>query len=66
MFKDKKNYCIEYSIKEEKYLLLLRAYSVEDAEKRFKKKFEDAASGFYPYPYFTILSISRISKKIQI
>lgn len=65
MFENKKNFCIEYSLKDEHFLLLLKATSEENALKKFNKKYADEIMGIYPYPEHKIISIRRIYKKVQ-
>lgn len=65
IFKDKKLFCLEYKVKKENFLFTLKAYSEEDAIKRFNKQVKDEIFGIYPYPEIQILSCRRIHKKIQ-
>jgi hypothetical protein len=65
IFKDKKPFCIEYKVKKQNYLFTLKAYSEEDAIKRFNKEVKHEIYGIYPTPDIELVSCRRIHKKIQ-
>lgn len=64
-YKNKKSFCIEYISNKQKYLISVKAFSEEDAFKRFDKLWNDEVKGIYPYQIYEIVSIKRIYKKIQ-
>lgn len=65
IFKDKKLFCLEYKSKKETFLYTLKAYSEEDAIKRFNKIVKEEVFGIYPYPEIEVTWCRRIHKKIQ-
>lgn len=65
IFKDKKLFCLEYKVKKDFFLYTIKAFSEEDAIKRFSKKFADEIFGIYPCPDYEIIWVRRVHKKVQ-
>lgn len=66
IFKSKKPFIVDYELNGRGYGLVVMAISDADARRRFEKKVQDRIEGLYPYPSYSITSVRRVYKKIQI
>ncbi len=66
IFKSKKPFLVDYTINGKESALIVMSYSDPDARRRFERKMQDKIDGLYPYPNYSITSVRRVYKKIQI